>query len=73
MLREQFGKRLKQLRAQKGLTQEELAEAVGVSTDFISLMERGQRAPSFENLERLAEVFEVKVSELFEFPENSQD
>ncbi len=57
----------------KGLTQEELAEAVGVSTDFISLIERGQRAPSFENLERLAEVFQLKVSELFEFPENGQE
>jgi len=59
MLRAQFGKRLKQLRVLKGLTQEELAEAVGVSTDFISLVERGKRAPSFENLERLAEGLEV--------------
>ncbi len=41
------------------MTQEELAEAVGVSTDFISLIERGQRAPSFENLERLAGALRV--------------
>jgi len=73
MLREQFGKRLKQLRAQKGLTQEELAEAVGVSTDFISLVERGQRAPSFKNLERLAEVLGVEVADLFSFPRRGQD
>lgn len=72
-LRSRFGKRIRELRALKGLTQEELAEAVGVSTDFISLIERGQRAPSFENLEQLAEAFQVKVSELFEFPENSQE
>lgn len=65
-----FGKRMRQLRALKGLTQEELAEAVGVSTDFISLIERGQRAPSFENLERLAEALAVKVADLFSFPKS---
>jgi len=72
-LRSRFGERIRELRALKGLTQEELAEAVGVSTDFISLVERGKRAPSFENLERLAQVFELKVSELFEFPESNQE
>ena len=72
-LRLRFGERIRELRALKGLTQEELAEAVGVSTDFISLIERGQRAPSFENLERLAEALGVKVAGLFDFQESGQD
>jgi len=72
-LRSRFGKRIRQLRALKGLTQEGLAEAVGVSTDFISLIERGQRAPSFENLEGLAEALGVKVADLFDFPESGHD
>lgn len=72
-LRLRFGKRIRELRALKGLTQEELAEAVGVSTDFISLIERGQRAPSFENLERLAEALGVNVAGLFDFQEGGGD
>jgi len=72
-LRSRFGERIRQLRTSKGLTQEELAEAVGVSTDFISLIERGERAPSFENLERLAEALGVNVAELFDFQEGGED
>jgi len=64
-----FGKRLRKLRRNKDLTQEQLAEQIGVSGDFIGQIERGLRSPSFENLQRLSEVLEVKVEELFQFPE----
>jgi len=37
------------------LTQEQFAELVGVSVDFLSLIERGINAPSFEVLERMRE------------------
>jgi len=49
------------------MTQEQLAEATNLSVDFISLMERGSRAPSFTTLERLSEVLDVPVKELFDF------
>ena len=65
-----FGKRLRKLRRNKDLTQEQLAEQIGVSGDFIGQIERGLRSPSFENLQRLSEVLEVKVEELFQFPED---
>jgi transcriptional regulator with XRE-family HTH domain len=68
-LRNQFGKRLRKIRRNKDLTQEQLAEAIGVTMEFISLMERGQNGPSFDTLQRLAEVLEVKVEEFFQFPE----
>jgi transcriptional regulator with XRE-family HTH domain len=68
-LRVLFGRRLRQLRRQKDLTQEQLAEAVGVSVEFISNMERGVNAPSFETLEKLAEALGVPVEELFSFGE----
>jgi len=64
-----FGKRLRKIRRNKDLTQEQLAEQIGVSADFIGQIERGLRSPSFENLQRLSEVLEVKVEELFQFPE----
>jgi transcriptional regulator with XRE-family HTH domain len=66
-LRKNFGQRLKALRQQAGLTQEQLAEAAYISVDFLSLVERGINAPSFENLERLAKVLGIPVRELFNF------
>jgi transcriptional regulator with XRE-family HTH domain len=68
-LKNQFGKRLRKLRRIKDLTQEELAEQVGVSTNFISQVERGVNAPSFDILQKLAEVLGVRVQEFFDFPE----
>lgn len=65
-LRARFGRRLKQLRKQKDLTQEQLAESADVSVRFLSNMERGVNAPSFETLERLAEALSVSVKELFD-------
>lgn len=66
-LKNHFGRRLTWLRKQQGLTQESLAEAANVSVDFISLMERGHRAPSFDTLERLADALGVTVADLFTF------
>ena len=67
-LREQFGHRIKSIRQQRKLTQEEFAELVGMSVDFLSLIERGRNAPSFEKLEKIAERLDVSVPYLFTFP-----
>lgn len=66
-LREKFGKRVRWLRGQHGLTQEQLAERAGISVDFLSLIERGRSSPSFENLAELADALEMSVAELFNF------
>jgi transcriptional regulator with XRE-family HTH domain len=66
-IRIKFGKRLKTLRHQANLTQEQLAEATDISVDFLSLIERGINAPSFGNLEKLAKVLGMSVQELFRF------
>ena len=70
-LHKKFGIRLKKLRQQSNLTQEQLAEKAQMSVDFISLVERGINAPSFRNLEKLAKALERPVQELFNFNENS--
>jgi transcriptional regulator with XRE-family HTH domain len=64
-LRLQFGRNLRTLRLSHDWTQEELAERLGVSVNFLSYMERGLKAPSFENLERMAEVLNLPVADLF--------
>jgi transcriptional regulator with XRE-family HTH domain len=66
-LRTQFAERLKTLRIEKQLTQEQLAKLTGLSTSFISSMERGINAPSFETLESLAKALDVPVKDLFDF------
>jgi transcriptional regulator with XRE-family HTH domain len=65
-LRAKFGRRLRQLRREKDLTQEQLAEAAGISVDFLSNMERGINAPSFETLEKLVEILQVPIKSFFE-------
>lgn len=67
-LRIQFGRRLRQLRRQKDLTQEQLAEATGLSVDMLSNIERGVNAPSFETIEKLAQALDIHANTLFDPP-----
>ena len=53
------------LRHSHDWTQEELAEQLGMSVNFLSYMERGLIALSFENLERIGEVHNLLVADLF--------
>ena len=66
-LRRQFGIRLKAIRLERELTQEQFAELVGISVDFLSLIERGINAPSFEKLEQIGGKLHVPVRDLFDF------
>ena len=66
-LRCQFGRRLQTLRHVKHFTQVELASKTGVSANFISNLERGIDAPSFETLDAIASVLEIPVKDLFNF------
>ena len=66
-LRKKFGRRLRMIRTQRRMTQEQFAERMDVSVDFLSLVERGINAPSFETLERIAKRLRVPVAELFTF------
>ena len=67
LLKELFGKRLKELRKQKGLTQEELAELCNMQTNSIGMIETGQRAVSFSTIETIANRLQVDYSDLFDF------
>ena len=66
-LKKRFGIRVRDLRLKAGLTQEQLASEVGISVDFLSLIERGINAPSFKNIEKLSDALNVNTFELFIF------
>ena len=68
-LRKEFGNRLRAIRQERKLPQERFADLVGISVDFLSLIERGINAPSFETLEQMAKRLRVPVKALFDFPE----
>jgi transcriptional regulator with XRE-family HTH domain len=59
-----FGGRLKMVRLEKGLTQEQLAQLAGLHPTFISNCERGYSAPTLETLLRLARALAVRPGEL---------
>lgn len=68
-LRKAFGKRLRSIRKARDLSQEGFAELLGVSVDFLSLIERGINSPSFDKLEQIAGRLCIPVKELFDFPQ----
>jgi transcriptional regulator with XRE-family HTH domain len=57
-------KRIKKFRNDRGLTQEDLAEKVGVSRVYIGYVEQGRNTPSLEILEKIAKSLRVKLSDL---------
>lgn len=59
-----FGSRLKELRRQSGLTQQQIADRVGVSKSVISFYELRERSPSPEVLAKLSYVFNVSTDYL---------
>lgn len=60
----EFGNRLYELRKQKGLSQEELANQLNVTRQTISKWEVGDSTPDMEKLAALSELFEISLDEL---------
>jgi transcriptional regulator with XRE-family HTH domain len=60
-----FGARLRSLRAEKGVTQEQLAFAVGVGKGFLSEVESGKKFPSIPTMLDLARELGVELVDLF--------
>ncbi len=60
----QFDRILKLLRTEKKMSQQELADALGISKSSINMYERGERQPNFEVLETIADFFNVDIDYL---------
>lgn len=67
-----LGERIKQCRQRAGLSQEKVAELMGVSRQAVTKWEAGQSAPATENLFRLAEIFDTTVDLLIASGEDSE-
>src|SRR5206468_6345054 len=67
-LNERIAERVRELRAQRGLSLDALARKSGVSRSMISLIERGESSPTAVVLERLAAGLGVMLASLFDAP-----
>jgi transcriptional regulator with XRE-family HTH domain len=60
-----FGKRIRKIRYEKGLSQENLALACDLDRTYIGGVERGERNISLVNIHRIAKALNIHVRELF--------
>ena len=60
-----FGNRIRELRKDKGLSQEDFADLCGFDRTYVSGIERGTRNPTLKALEVLANALDVSIEDLF--------
>ena len=71
MKKEDFGACLRVQRKAKGLTIEQLAEQLGLSATFLGDVERGDKAPSLQTIQKIITVLDVSADSLFPHGENT--
>ncbi len=69
-LQPHFGRALKLMRREAGLSQEELGERSGLHSTYISLLERGRYSPSLDAIAAIASALGVKPHELVKAAED---
>lgn len=68
----QMGENVRRIRKKEGLTQEQLAEAVGITPSFCAQIEAGVRSASVDTLYRIAETLKVSASVLIYGPTQNE-
>ena len=64
-LKQELGRQVRRHRERTGLSQVDLAEAIGRSVQMVGRIERGKSAPSLDTLEEIARVLETPVRDFF--------
>lgn len=59
-----LGRLIRNKRELKGLTQIELAEKAGVDRNYIGMVERGERNPSYLSLQKIAKGLDIPINEM---------
>jgi transcriptional regulator with XRE-family HTH domain len=59
-----FATNVRKLREKKKLSQKSLADKVGISVSYVSMLERGQRSPPLETIEKMAKALGVPPANL---------
>lgn len=64
-IKEKIGNRIRNLRHERDLSQEQFSHICGLDRTYIAGIEQGKRNVSIVNLEKIAEGFEISLSQLF--------
>lgn len=64
-IHKKLGEKIQQLRKERNLTQEDLADLIGVDRSYMGFVERGERNPTLAKIIKIAHVFKINISELF--------
>ena len=64
-MRKKLGIRIKELRTEKGISQEKFADLVGIDRTYLSSVEKGERNISLDNICKIAKGFGISVEKLF--------
>ncbi len=70
-LKQEVGSRVKAARKLRGLTQAALAEAIDMSFETVSNLERGKTAPNFSTLSDIASALDVEMKYFFDFEDGN--
>ena len=65
--RKKLGKRIKELRKNKGFTQEQLAELIDMEQNSISVIESGRNFPTLATLEKIGKVLGFELADFFNY------
>ena len=66
MIKETLGKRIRELRNKSGLSQEQFALLIDMDRTYLASVESGKRNISLENIKKIADGFNISLSELFD-------
>lgn len=65
-----IGKKIKEIRISLGLTQQQLADKIGISMDYLGNIERGERTPGIKSFVRIADSLDISLDYLLRDKEN---
>ncbi len=71
MTNEELGKKIRQLRELKGLSQQNLSESVDISQKSLSRIENGQNSPTFELITKICQELDIELHQLLDFSDQT--
>ncbi len=64
-IQQKIGKRIRELRKEKGLSQEAFADLARIDRTYVNSVENGKRNISLKNIEKIANAFNISISNFF--------
>ncbi len=61
-----FGNKIKEVRTERGFSQEELAFRAELHRTYVGAVERGEKNISLKNIDKIAKALKIKIKDLFE-------